>query len=301
MFMLLLLALLAGDGGSPPLPWPVLPAEVQGWKESGGERIYDRKTIFNYIDGSGEVYLAYGFSRVLVRTYEKPGEPPLEVALFDMGSPGDAYGIYSYELEEENADIGQGGEYQAGLLRFWKNRYFVCVIADKDTPSSKKGALAMGERIAAALPSPERKPRLLDHLPSEGLRSCRYFHTVDSLNRLYFVADKNILSLGRETEAVLARYGSGNPPCYLLLIQYRTAGDAGRAFNDFSGAYLSDAPAGSPVRTENGCWSFAGTRRHFVFSVFDAPTRADAECLAEKVLELLKEDFCEHYTTRHAP
>ncbi len=293
MYMLLLLALMAGEGNSSPL-WRDFPAEVQGWKVSGADRVFDRSTIFNYIDGGGEVYLAYGFSAVLVRTYEKPGEPPLEVAVFDMGTPEDAYGIYSYELEEENVDIGQGGEYICGLLRFWKNRYFVCVIADKDTPTSKKGALAMGELIAAALPAPERKPWLLDHLPSEGLKSCRYFHTADSLNRLYFVGDKNVLSLGRETEAVLARYGSGNPPCYVLLIAYNTGNDARRAFESFTRAYLPESPSGGPVNTENGCWTAARTTRHFVFVVFDASSRAEADRMVEKIQPLLKEDHCEH-------
>ncbi|MDQ7821429.1 MAG: hypothetical protein RDV48_01405 [Candidatus Eremiobacteraeota bacterium] len=293
VYMLLLLALFAGDGTPPPPAWHAFPAEVQGWKVSGTERVFDRRTIFDYIDGGGEIYLAYGFTSVAVRTYEKQEEPPLEVAVFDMGSPGDAYGIYSYELEKENVSAGQGGEYMAGLLRFWKSRYFVCVIADKDTPSSKMGALAMGERIAAALPAPERKPRLLDHLPSEGLKSCRYFHTVDSLNRLYFLADKNILSLSRDTEAVLARYGSGNPPCSLLLIAYKTRKDAGQAFQSFTRAYLPDAPTGGPVKTENGCWTCARTTRNFVFSVFDAPSQAEAARLAEKVLQLLKEDHCE--------
>lgn len=293
IYLVVLLALLSGAGASQPSPHYEFPTEVEGWRQKGPDRIFDRNSIFKYIGGAGEVYLAYNFNSVVVRTYEKPGEPSLELAVFDMGNPGDAYGIFSYELEEENADVGQGGEYIAGLLRFWKNRYFVCVMADKDTPSSKKGAMAMGERIAAALPAPERKPRLLDHLPSEELKSIRYFHRADSLNRLCYVADENILSLGNDTDAVIARYGCTNPPCYVLLIAYKGGNEARRAFEGFTRAYLPEAPHGGPVKTENKCWICARTVRHFVLVVFDAPSRVEAERMTDRVQQLLKEDHCE--------
>ena len=81
MITLLLIPILFGYGAAQ--PWQSLPAELQGWKYDGHEKVYDRKTIFNYIDGGGEVYLAYGFTEVLVRTYEKKGQPSMEIAIFE--------------------------------------------------------------------------------------------------------------------------------------------------------------------------------------------------------------------------
>jgi len=36
-----------------------LPAQVNGWTFEGEDRFFDDKTIFDYIDGEGEVYRAY--------------------------------------------------------------------------------------------------------------------------------------------------------------------------------------------------------------------------------------------------
>ena len=55
----------------------VLPATVEGWTRDGHEAHYDARTVFDYIDGAGELFLAYGFEQVAVRRFEKAGQPPL--------------------------------------------------------------------------------------------------------------------------------------------------------------------------------------------------------------------------------
>ena len=45
----------------------IFPAEVSGWKWDGKENHYNRKTIFDYINGAGELYIAYNFNGVKVR------------------------------------------------------------------------------------------------------------------------------------------------------------------------------------------------------------------------------------------
>ena len=44
-----------------------LPAEAAGWTWDKKERQYDSKTLFEYIDGAAELYLAYGFQGLTVR------------------------------------------------------------------------------------------------------------------------------------------------------------------------------------------------------------------------------------------
>ena len=41
-----------------------LPAEIAGWKWDGAERQYDSRSVFDYIDGAGELFLAYGFQNL---------------------------------------------------------------------------------------------------------------------------------------------------------------------------------------------------------------------------------------------
>ena len=75
-----------------------LPEQIDGWKASPGEdRSYDRETIFDYIDGEGEVYNAYNMRRCVTRRYEKPEGPQIVMDLFDMGSSKDAFGVFTHD------------------------------------------------------------------------------------------------------------------------------------------------------------------------------------------------------------
>ena len=54
-----------------------VPAEIAGWKWDGADRQYDSRSVFDYIDGAGEMFLAYGFQNLTVRRFEKADQPPL--------------------------------------------------------------------------------------------------------------------------------------------------------------------------------------------------------------------------------
>src|SRR3990170_5890286 len=76
--------------------YQLLPAEMHQWRYDGKDKTYDPQTIFDYIDGAGEVYRAYNFLVLIVRRYERPNQPNLTVDLFDMGSADNAFGIFSF-------------------------------------------------------------------------------------------------------------------------------------------------------------------------------------------------------------
>ena len=54
----------------------VLPGAIDGWTWDGQEAHYDARTVFDYIDGVGELFLAYGFEQLAVRWFEKADQPP---------------------------------------------------------------------------------------------------------------------------------------------------------------------------------------------------------------------------------
>src|SRR3989339_1479182 len=123
------------------ISWPAAP---ESWKWDGNEEIYESRAIFDYIDGAGEVYLVYNFKNLIVRQFEKSGSPRIVAELFDMGSPNDAYGIFSYERQDEEAGIGQGSEFGGGLLRFCEGKYFVSIYADGGGVEAESAILTMG-------------------------------------------------------------------------------------------------------------------------------------------------------------
>jgi len=265
-----------------------IPVAAGPWL-SEADQVYDAEGIFEYIDGAGEVYRSYNMRLLVARRFHKDGKPDIVVDAFDMGSSEDAFGVFTHDLDGENAAIGQGSVYKAGLLSFWKDRYFLSVYAEEETAETKALVLDLGRRIAAAIPGTGGEPGLLKVLPSEGLdrRGVRFFHVHSVLNYHYFVAEENILFLDPTTDAVLAGYdGEGGGAIRLLAVAYADGPAASRALASFCRAYMPDAGDGRTVRTENGKWTAARAGAEILAVVFDAPTEQGARGLLEAVFSL---------------
>lgn len=268
---------------------PILPDEVLGWKWDGKEEVYDRETIFDYIDGMGEVYRAYNFRQVFVRRYEKPNRPRITVDLFDMGLPEDAFGVWTFERDGEPVDIGQDADYAVGMLRFWKGRYFVAIWTEGETPELKEAVLTLGRKIAEAIPEQGQRPELLRYLPSSGLDKNRilFFRHILILNRHYFIADRDILNLSLKAEGILATYRVGKETMRLILVRYPTEKDAARAQETFGREYLREGRSKGITRTENRKWVAAQRFGRVLAIALDAPSESRAKALLAQVSNLL--------------
>jgi len=269
----------------------LLPLKVEDYKTDGKDEFYDRQTAFRYMDGAAEFYRSYDFKLLMVRRYLKAGHSPLLVELFDMGSSEDAFGIFSYQTEEEEVGIGQGSDYGGGLLRFWKGNYFANVFAERETPATRKDILTLGEATAKNIKKGGSKPKLIQFLPEEGLsqETIRYFHLHQVLNHHYFISHENILNLGARTNAILATYPfSGEKgKTFLLVVQYPGKDLAEKAFHRFAKTFMPDATSLKTVKTENGKWTTARLYQKYVLVVFDAPSIEKTEQLIEAVVKKL--------------
>ena len=257
--------------------------EVAGWKWDEKEMRYNSKTLFDYIDGAAELYLAYGFQNLTVRRFEKSNQPPMTVELYEMASSEDAYGVFSFERQDEAIGIGQGSEFGGGLLRFWKGKYFVSIYADGEGVEVESAILKMGRAAADSIPATGPEPKLVGFVPGKDLglvdKSVRYLKSHVLLNQRFFIAHQNILNLSRKTEAVLAQYLRDKQKIQLLLVRYPNLKEAGDAYQSFMKAYLPDAGGRDRAKTEDQKWTIARQRDEFVLIVFGAPTEADAEAL----------------------
>lgn len=261
----------------------LVPNKIRGWKAQGEVEVYDRETIFDYIDGAGEIYRSYGFRELAVVRVSKAGQPDIIIELFDMGTPEDAYGVFTHSGGGKEVGMGQGSDYRKGLLCFWKSNFFVCLQTEQETPESKEVLFDLARKIDGNITTTGAKPELLSCLPDEGRQrqSIRYFHIHSSLNYHYFLSDQNILKLDRRTEAVLARYTPDQ--CYLLCVRYRSSELAKEAFDSFVNAYIPEAKESGIAQIDNGKWVAAEREREFIVVVFDAPTSSFAQDLLRAV------------------
>jgi hypothetical protein len=206
-----------------------------------------------------------------------------------MASSEDAYGVFSYEHQDENAGIGQGSEFGGGLLRFWKGKYFVSIYAEGEGTDVESGILSMGRAVANSIPATGSEPKLVGFIPGTDLgrvdKSVRYLKSHVLLNQRFFIAPQNILNLNRETEAVLAQYVQDRQKTQLLLIRYPNSKEAVDAYGSFTKVYLHGAGRRDRLKTEDGKWTVARQRNEFVLIVFGAPTGTAAESLLKSTEE----------------
>ena len=272
----------------------VLPEEISGWKKSRADQIFGRENIFDYMDGAGEIYLAYDFRFVFVREYARGNAPSLVVEIYQMTSSEDAFGVFTQDLDADEVHVGQDALYAAGLLRFWKDRIFVRILADKETPEIKPVIMKLGEMIAASVLQEGTRPGLISALPSEEQRpkTLRYFHTLISLNSHYFLAGENILNLSPETRVVLAQYEKEKSRARLLLVEYPSLNQAEDAHGQFAGIYLKDKalPEGEvqSQKLEDGRFSGILRKGRFLIIALDAEALPLAQWLFQETSQKLE-------------
>jgi len=263
----------------------LLPPHLAEWMRQDSSVTYDRETIFDYINGAGEVYRSYAFSEVVVARYSATERSDVLVELFDMGTQDDAYGVFSYAREQEEAGIGGGYEHKGDVLCFWQNRYYVCLALDDPTLGVEVDLTAMAGAISEHLPSQSVRPDLIDLLPSDGLvqLSERFFHLHQSLNYYYYLARENLLNLGPETDVVFARYRPG--ATYLAVVKYETDRIAAGALASFKTGYMPDAGTADLQMTENGKFVMCRQTDRYVIVVLDAESESAAGALLQETTE----------------
>jgi hypothetical protein len=132
---------------------------------------------------------------------------------------------------------------------------------------------------------PAKPVRAHDVLPAEGLvpSSVASLRDQKALDAHYYLADENILGLGRKTDAVIARYEAGTGEALLLVVVYPSAKEAGRVYGRFGRDFFSGAfdPAGDRFaeRIETGDWAGAARRGPVLIIVLEAPDRPSCDGL----------------------
>jgi hypothetical protein len=248
-----------------------LPKQVGEWaRPDAGRRITD-KTIFDYMDGAGELYLAYRFDHLDVYEFKPANEAAgtILVELYSMKTPEDAFGLLSNDWggdplspPSQNAPTAAFPPHRAlyggGLLRLSAGPLYARVLASRESPASRDAVLALGRELAAApawqpdLPvlalPPEVFPIGSGHFNVEEAlhlapqRTC-FFRSHLVLNSQYFLASDDILGLGLDVEAATAEYrpASGSGRLRVFVLHYPSPARAAAALKTFAAAYLPSA------------------------------------------------------------
>ncbi len=264
----------------------IVPDEAYGWKKREVS-FYDKRNIFDYINGGGELYISYNFRTLMSVRYEKMGAPTIIVDLFDMGSPEDAYGVFTFEKVEESAGIGQNSCYRGGLLTFWKSRFFVSIYAEEESDESKKVIFEIAKAIDNSINETGEIPSLINFISDEVEKdSLKFFHDQNILNYHYFLSYDNILNLGKETKCVAGKSSKGE---FVLLISYPDEIKAKTAYRKFLSTFMPGSMTGFE-KMENGKWSGIEIFKEILILVFDSQNKEECKEKIEKIREKIEKE-----------
>jgi len=114
----------------PALSQGILPLEdfAPGWKTSGLPRTFIQKDLFNHIDGGAELFLEFGFEKLLVQSYTD-GKAELTLELYEMTEPAAALGIFLMNAGRESPwpEIPVRNSSEDAQIAAVKGRFFLKV------------------------------------------------------------------------------------------------------------------------------------------------------------------------------
>lgn len=316
-----LVAVMTNYSSAQPLQSPVvLPQTIGDYALSDSVQKVHSRNIFEYMNGAGELYLAYRFDHLDVYEYTSEGDDDILVEIYVMQSPEDAFGLLSLDWTGEPVDLRESPSAEAtaavapphralyglGLLRVWSDAIYARVMAYRVSPASEAAVLAIGRAIAANR-AKAPKPRLLRMLSpladADGSLlqdRIRYFRSHLVLNSFYYLSHQNILNLDLSCEALAATLEKTTPSgeqvrIQFLFIKYADAEQARQALMHFHKAYLSEAQEDTDrtnainfYKIEAGWVGYRQIDR-CVALVFDCPDRETAKLILNRInLDLIK-------------
>jgi hypothetical protein len=148
-----------------------------GWTIIHGPQTYNKKTLFEHINGQAELYLKYGFRQSVFAIYQdkKKAENQIEVDIYDMGNVVQAFGVFSrFRNEDRPGGFGLDSYLDDHSALFYKGQHFVLFYATESNPDILKlfGKL-LSSRISDSTPPPQE----ISFFPKHGLKpgSIQYF------------------------------------------------------------------------------------------------------------------------------
>jgi hypothetical protein len=162
---------------------------IAGWSPEGEPSTYDAAGLWELINGAADVFLSYGFETVTVQKFSA-GDVTASIAVYDMGRPLNAFGIYRTEAPADESALPVGTEavvsppYQCLLL---KDRYYVKVEAYEGEIDQATGE-SLVAAIADALPGEAGLPPEFTALPAAGMVASSTQYTREAL---YGLAELN--------------------------------------------------------------------------------------------------------------
>lgn len=138
-------------------------SELNGWKFISEPQVYVGDDLFNLIDGGADLYLEYGFTKVVSAQYADSLLSNIQVEIYEMADAASAYGIFS--ITQQTADwskkYGKLSAVNQNYISFWKSRYYVVISWSTRQQQDETLLTKLADIIGQKIPGEGNYPDLL--------------------------------------------------------------------------------------------------------------------------------------------
>jgi len=191
--------------------------QLSNWTKTEEPSNYFPETLFEFINGAAEIYLAYDFKELIVTQYSQEGSTAsMAVEIYEMSNETNAFGIYGAERFPDNnfVSIGIQGYVEEGMLNYLIGKYYVKLMCFEGENHSEEYLDLFAKAIAGKTQGQTTFPTQLDHFPKEGLVA----------NSEKFIL-KNVMGYGFLHDGYLSNYKVGDFEFNCFIIQGRNEED----------------------------------------------------------------------------
>jgi hypothetical protein len=144
--------------------------EITEWKQSGEIQTFVPKTLYEYINGAADLYLAYDFVELKVAEYQNDKKASVTIDVYRHKNIIYAFGIVSQErLPNANyINVGVQGYIESNVLNFLIGPYYVKISSYNTGVEDQKILLTFAKKVSENLGERGILPSILSSFPEEG-------------------------------------------------------------------------------------------------------------------------------------
>ena len=145
---------------------------IPGCTIAAGPHYYTPRNLYDYINGSADLFNAYGFVSLVGMNYScgPESKDAVTIDIYDMGEKLNAFGVFQVNRDKESPSLNIGaGSYGADdYLVFYKDRFYIEVQGFITNQIWKTAPLKVAKIVAEQIPGDISVPRELSYFPEKG-------------------------------------------------------------------------------------------------------------------------------------
>ncbi|MCD4790431.1 MAG: hypothetical protein K8R37_10550 [Bacteroidales bacterium] len=161
--------------------------EIGNWIIKDSAQVYTAENLYEYKNTGADLYLEYGFKKVISGYYRNPLYNTIHVEIYEMENNEAAYGVFTVNSSAKGkpVEFGNEGIQYDYYLHFWKGDYFVRVTVNNRKNGMMDTLLIFSEFVDDKIQSKSKKPQLVTSLDELNFQKVKYIKGTIGLGNVY--------------------------------------------------------------------------------------------------------------------